>query len=122
MTYGCLQNTKSAIYSKNIHLISIKLNKILSDILVEFKGHIIYIDTDKIIFRNFNEVQERFNSYFNDLNKYELTYFTEKAKIGIFIRIKKYLIEKDNNIKIKGIKYFIKDDVSRGGFINFNQN
>ena len=31
MTYGCLQNPKCMIYSKNIHLVPNRLNKILSE-------------------------------------------------------------------------------------------
>jgi hypothetical protein len=85
VTYGCLQNPKCMIYSKNIHLVPNKLNKMLSDILSEFKGHIIYIDTDQIFFRNFDEIRERFEKYFNSINKYELTYFSEKSKFGLFI-------------------------------------
>lgn len=118
MTYGCLQNPKCMIYSKNIHLVPNRLNKILSDILSEFKGHIIYIDTDQIFFRNFDEIRERFEKYFNNINKYELTYFSEKSKFGIFISKKKYLIEENNKIRIKGLKHFNKDGMSRGGFID----
>ena len=50
MNYGCLQNLECMIHSKNIHLVPNILNKILSDILSEFKGHIIYIDTYQIFF------------------------------------------------------------------------
>jgi hypothetical protein len=117
MTYGCLQNPKCMIYSKNIHLVPNRLNKMLSDISSEFKGHIIYIDTDQIFFRNFDEIKERFEKYFNNINKYELTYFSEKSKFGLFV-LKKYIIEENGNIKIKGMKYFNKDGMSRGGFID----
>ena len=118
MTYGCLQNPKCMIYSKNIHLVPNRLNKILSDILSEFKGHIIYIDTDQIFFRNFDEIRERFEKYFNKINKYDLTYFYEKSKFGLFISKKQYIIEENGNIKIKGMKHFNKDGMSRGGFID----
>lgn len=118
MVYGCLQNPECVIYSKNIHLVPIRLNKILSDILSEFKGHIIYIDTDQIFFRNFDEIRERFEKYINNINKYELTYFSEKSKFGLFISKKHYIIEENGNIKIKGMKYFNKDGMSRGGFID----
>jgi hypothetical protein len=117
MTYGCLQNPECMIYSKNIHLVPNRLNKMLSDILSEFKGHIIYIDTDQIFFRNFDEIRERFEKYFNNINKYELTYFSEKSKFGLFISKKYYIIEENGNIKIKGMKHFNKDGMSRGGFI-----
>lgn len=118
MTYGCLQNHECMIYSKNIHLVPNRLNKMLSDILSEFKGHIIYIDTDQIFFRNFDEIRERFEKYFNNINKYELTYFSEKSKFGMFISKKKYLLEENNKIKIKGLKHFNKDGVCIGGFID----
>lgn len=118
MTYGCLQNPKCMIYSKNIHLVPNRLNKMLSDILSEFKGHIIYIDTDQIFFRNFDEIRERFEKYFNNINKYELAYFSEKSKFGLFISKKHYIIEENDNIKIKGMKHFNKDGVSRGGLID----
>lgn len=118
MTYGCLQNPECMIYSKNIHLVSNRLNKILSDILSEFKGHIIYIDTDQIFFRNFDEIRERFEKYFNNINKYELTHFSGKSKFGLFISKKHYIIEENGNIKIKGMKHFNKDGMSRGGFID----
>lgn len=118
MTYGCLQNPECMIYSKNIHLVPNRLNKILSDILSEFKGHIIYIDTDQIFFRNFDEIRERFEKYFNNINKYELTYFSEKSKFGLFISKKHYIIEENGNIKIKGMKHFNKYGMSRGGFID----
>lgn len=118
MTYGCLQNPECMIYSKNIHLVPNRLNKMLSDILSEFKGHIIYIDTDQIFFRNFDEIRGRFEKYFNNINKYELTYFSEKSKFGLFISKKHYTIEENGNIKIKGMKHFNKDGMSRGGFID----
>ncbi len=118
IVYGCLGNTKSLIYSKNIHLVPDFLNKILSNILSEFKGHIIYMDTDEIIFRNFDEIRERFDKYFNSLDKYELTYSTQKSKMGFFMGKKQYLIEMNEGIKIKGIKHFNKDGMIRGGFIN----
>ena len=118
MAYGCLQNPESMIYSKNIHLVPNRLNKMLSDILSEFKGHIIYIDTDQIFFRNFDEIRERFEKYINNINKYELTYFSEKSKFGLFISKKHYIIEENGNIKIKGMKHFNKDGMCRGGFID----
>lgn len=118
MTYGCLQNPECMIYSKNIHLVPNRLNKMLSDILSEFKGHIIYIDTDQIFFRNFDEIRGRFEKYFNNINKYGLTYFSEKSKFGLFISKKRYIIEENGNIKIKGMKHFNKDGMSRGGFID----
>ena len=118
MTYGCLQNPECMIYSKNIHLVPNRLNKMLSDISSEFKGHIIYIDTDQIFLRNFDEIRERFEKYFNNINKYDLTYFYEKSKFGLFISKKNYIIEENGNIKIKGMKHFNKDGVSRGGFID----
>jgi hypothetical protein len=118
MTYGCLQNPECMIYSKNIHLVPNRLNKMVSDILSEFKGHIIYIDTDQIFFRNFDEIRGRFEKYFNNINKYELTYFSEKSKFGLFISKKHYTIEENGNIKIKGMKHFNKDGMSRGGFID----
>lgn len=117
MTYGCLQNPDCMIYSNNIHLVPIRLNKMLSDILSEFKGHIVYIDTDQLFFRNFDEIRERFEKYFNKINKYDLTYFSEKSKFGLFIRKKNYLIEENGMIKIKGMKHFNEDGVCRGGFI-----
>jgi hypothetical protein len=120
MAYGCLHNPECLIYSKNLHLVSNTLNKILSDILLEFKGHIIYIDTDQIFFRNFDEIRERFEKYFRNINKYELTYFYEKSKFGLFVSKKRYIIEENSNIKIKGMKYFNKDGVYRGGFIDMN--
>lgn len=118
MAYGCLQNPECMIYSENIHLVPNKLNKMLSDILSEFKGHIIYIDTNRIFFRNFDEIRERFEKYFNNINKYELTYSTEKSNFGVFMAKQKYLIEENGNIVIKGMKYFNKDGMSRGGFID----
>lgn len=118
MTYGCLQNPECMIYSKNIHLVPNRLNKMLSDILSEFKGHIIYIDIDQIFFRNFDEIRGRFEKYFNNINKYELTYFSEKSKFGLFISKKHYIIEENGNIKIKGMKHFNKNGMSRGGFID----
>jgi hypothetical protein len=118
MTYGCLQNPDCMIYSNNIHLVPNRLNKMLSDILSEFKGHIVYIDTDQIFFRNFDEIRERFEKYFNKINKYDLTYFSEKSKFGLFIRKKHYLIEENGMIKIKGMKHFNEDGMCRGGFID----
>lgn len=118
MAYGCLGNPECMIYSKNIHLVPNRLNKLLSDILSEFKGHIIYIDIDQIFFRNFDEIRERFEKCFNNINKYELTYFSEKSKFGLFISKKHYIIEENGNIKIKGMKHFNKDGMSRGGFID----
>jgi len=118
MTYGCLQNPDCMIYSNNIHLVPNRLNKMLSDILSEFKGHIVYIDSDQLFFRNFDEIRERFEKYFNKINKYDLTYFSEKSKFGLFIRKKHYLIEENGMIKIKGMKHFNEDGMCRGGFID----
>lgn len=118
MAYGCLKNPECMIYSNNIHSVSILLNKLLSGVLSEFKGHIIYIDTDQIFFRNFDEIKERFEKYFNNINKYELTYFSEKSKFGLFIQKKHYILEENGLIKIKGMKHFNKDGVVRGGFVD----
>ncbi len=117
MVYGCIQNPECVIYSKNIHLIPNILNKLLNDMLLEFKEYIIYIHTDEIFFRNFDEIRERFEKYFNNINKYELTYFSEKSKFGLFMAKTRYIIEENGNIKIKGMKHFNKDGVCRGGFI-----
>lgn len=117
MAYGCLQNPNCMIYSNNIHLIPNRLNKILSDISSEFKGHVIYVDTNKIFFRNFDEIRERFEKYFQKINKFELTYLTEKSKFGLFLGKKHYLIEENGMIKIKGIKHLNKDGVCKGGLI-----
>lgn len=117
MAYGCLQNPESMIYSKNIYLVPTRLNNLLSNILIEFKGHIVYIDTRDIYFRNFDEIKERFEKYFNKINKYDLTYSTQQSKFGLFMAKKQYVIEEDNNIKIKGMKHFNSDGVSRGGLI-----
>lgn len=116
MAYGCLQNPESVIYSNNIHLIPIKLNNILSNIQYEFKGHVVYIDNYEIIFRNFDEIKERFEKYFNNINKYDLTYFSEKSKFGFFVSKKHYIIEKNNVMKIKGMKHFNKDGICKGGY------
>jgi hypothetical protein len=122
LTYGVLQNEKSLIYSNNIHLVSNRANVMLSKIYEEFKGHIVYIDTDDIYFRNFDEVKERFEKYFNNVNKYDLMYFTEKSSFGYFSAKKKYLIEENSVIKIKGMKHFNKDGSNCGGLIKIFKN
>ena len=94
MAYGCLQNPESMIYSKNIYLVPTRLNNLLSNILIEFKGHIV-----------------------NKINKYDLTYSTQQSKFGLYMAKKQYVIEEDNNIKIKGMKHFNSDGVSRRGLI-----
>jgi len=120
MAYGCLQNQKSSIYSNNIYLVSIYLNQMLLKISNEFKDHIIYIDTDQIFFRNFEEIKERFEKYLISINKYDLTYYITKSKFGYFSNIKKYLIEENGYIKIKGLSNFNIDGKSKGGYIKLN--
>ena len=121
MAYGCLQNPDCMIYSKNMYLIPMKLNNLLNIILSEFKDHIVYIDVDQIFFRNFDEIKERFENYFKNKNKYNLSYYSEKSNLGLFIAKKKYVIEKNGIIKIRGMKYFNKNGVCRGGNININK-
>jgi hypothetical protein len=118
MSYGCLGSPKCEIHSNNIHLVPKVLHKMLNDILSEFKGNIVYIDTDQIFFRNFDGVRERFEKYFNLINKYELTYFSEKSKFGLFVSGKRYIIEENGNITVRGLKHFSKEGMSRGGFID----
>lgn len=115
--YGHLGNPLSLIYSDNIPIVSIHANNIMRKIINEFKGHVIYVDTFQIFFRNFSEIKERFESVFNQLNKYDLTYSTTQSKFGLFIAKKQYLIEENNGIKIKGMQHFKKDGMDRGGFI-----
>lgn len=117
MVYGCLGNPKCDIYSNNIHLVPEILNKILSNILSEFSEYIIYIDTDEIYFRKFDEIKDRFEEYFNSENKYDLTYSIEKSKFGLFMKKKKFFIEQQGEIKMKGIRYFNDIGESRGGTI-----
>lgn len=118
MTYGCLRNPKSSIFSNNIHLVSSEANKMMNDILYQFWKHIVYLDTDQIVFRNFDEIRERFEGYFKTINKYELDYFSEKSKFGLFLRKKQYILEEAGWIKIRGIKHFTKDGIFRGGYIS----
>lgn len=119
-TYGCLQNPNSTIFSNNIHLVPIHLNHMLTRILNEFKGHIIYIDTNSIFFRNFEEIEERFKNYFDSINKYDLTYTIESSNFGYFSNKKKYMIEKDGDIKTKGLQHFNKNGMSRGDNIKLS--
>ena len=76
-TYGCLQNKQSIIYSNNIHLVPKTLTSIFNKLVKEFESNIIYIDTDQIFFRNFEEIKHRFESTMLSLNKYDLPYFYE---------------------------------------------
>lgn len=115
--YGCLSNPDSVIYCRNVNLVTARLNTIIKSIISEFKGHVVYASICDIHFRNFDEIRERFMSYFNKINKYELTYFLEKSKFGFYSAKLKYMIEQNGNIKIKAMRHFHKNGVSRGGFI-----
>ncbi len=116
-TYGCLQNKQSIIYSNNIHLVPKKMTSLFNEILKEFESNIIYVDTDQIFFRNFEEIEHIFESTMIRLNKYELPYFYEKSKFGLFKSKKSYIIEENSNIRIKGMNHYNKDGISRGGKI-----
>ena len=116
-TYGCLQNKQSIIYSNNIHLVPKKMTSLFNEILKEFESNIIYVDTDQIFFRNFEEIEHRFESTMLSLNKYDLPYFYERSKFGLFKSKKSYIIEENSNIRIKGMKHYNKSGVSNGGVI-----
>lgn len=118
MVYGFLQNPECEIYSSNIYQLPIILNNILNNILLEFKEHIVYINFDKIIFRNFDEIRSVFNNYFDMNNKYEISYFTEKSKFGLFISQHRYIIEEHGNIKIKNIKLYNENGMRKGGLVS----
>jgi hypothetical protein len=83
----------------------------------EFESNIIYIDTDQIFFRNFEEIEHIFESTMIRLNKYDLPYFYERSKFGLFKSKKSYIIEENSNIRIKGMNHYNKDGISRGGKI-----
>jgi hypothetical protein len=94
------------IYCKNFLDIPITLDKILSDILNKFKDNIVYIDTYEVFFVNFNDIKEKFEIYFNKINIYDLSYSSMTSKFALFIGINQYIIEENNSIVSKGIKYF----------------
>ena len=73
-----------------------------------------------IFFRNFDEIRKRFETYFKSINKYNLSYSIEKTKFGIFLGKKKYIIEKNGNLKVKGMCNFNEYGNQRGGIISLN--
>ena len=117
MVYGCTSNINCEIYSNNVRIVPIKMNALLSKIINEFKGHVIYVDTDMIFFRNFDEIKERFENYLAKINTHKLTYTTEKTNFGIFKGIKNYIIEEDGNLRLYGMKQFNKNGSCKGGCI-----
>lgn len=117
MVYGCTSNINCGIYSDDVRIIPVKMSILLSKIINEFKGHVIYVDTDIIFFRNFDEIKERFENYLAQINTYNLTYITKKSNFGIFKGIKNYIIEEDGNLRLYGMKQFNKDGSCKGGYI-----
>jgi hypothetical protein len=118
MSWGCLGNPNSIIYSNNIQNIINKINSLLRSIQEEFIGHIIYIDVDTIYFRNFEEIEKKFLLFWKKINKYGLTWEGDSIKFGIFMGLKKYIIHTDDSlIKIKGISLYNEEGLNRGGTI-----
>ena len=74
MVYGCLQSKESTICSNNMYVIKDEMDLIYEKMISEFKKYIIAINTDRICFRNFNEIEERFKNYINNIDKLNLTY------------------------------------------------
>jgi len=122
MIYGCIKNPKSKIYADNVGLVTIELRKIMDSVIVKFKNHVVYIDTDAIIFRNFPEIELEFYKHLNEINRYNLPYFIENKKFCLFTAKKNYMIEDNGSIKIHGIKHFSDQGTCRGAHINIIDN
>src|SRR5574343_29818 len=117
MTYGCLQNEKNMIYSKNIKNVPIIADKIINNFVYKFKENIIFIDTDTICFRNFDTIKKEFDFCFEKINKYNLTYVSKKSKFGFFVSPKRYIYENNGNININGLKFYNNNEITTKGFI-----
>lgn len=109
MVYGFMQSTGCVIYSNNTYKVPEIMYKMMEGIIDEFSSHIIYVDTDRIYFRNYDEIRERFEIYYSNIINYEIMYNTSNHKYGFFIGNQKYLHEVDGGVKVCGIKSYDED-------------
>lgn len=115
--WGVIHNPDSLIYSHNVLSVVQCMNMFIHKIQKEFEDSIVNIDFSNIYFRNFEEIKERFELYFSKINKYQLSYETEKSSF-LFVRKPKYfMVEKGGDIKVKGIECYTEEGKSHGGII-----
>lgn len=105
--YGVLKNKECEFNCLNTHLIENKAHNLLIEIKNEFLSNILYIDTNKIYFKNFDEIEKRFKYLFE---KYQLLYNLNFNKIeidyGIFLQKKKYILNQNKFTQIKGLTFY----------------
>ena len=94
MTYGILNTDKSYLRcNENIALfVNSRANSLLRNIYNNFEGHILYIDTDFVIFRYFSEVSNRFKKFMENPLYSNIPWTEEKVSIYIE-KLKKYIYQ-----------------------------
>jgi DNA polymerase elongation subunit (family B) len=103
-TYGILGNPSSKIYAENIEIITYTLRRLFKNLIDSFKGHIVYVDTDMIVLKNFHEIENRFLDYFQQKNKLDLGYEIDQSTHGMFLGQKKYFYETNGTFVTRGLK------------------
>lgn len=85
--YGMLMSDKKGGITANFPLaqmVSARGSMHLARIIGEFSNHVVYVDTDAVIFRHFNEISDRFDKMA------KFPYIVESNKCGMFFAKKKY--------------------------------
>jgi hypothetical protein len=106
MTYGILNSPKSYLRDNSYvaKKISQHSNMMMKNIHNEFSGHIVYIDTDEIIFKHFHEISARFVHFLQNPKYSDIPW--EEDKVDFMIsRLKKYILkDSQGQLQIKGYK------------------
>lgn len=106
MTYGILHTDKSYLRcNENIGLlVNARAYNLLRNIYNDFEGHILYIDTDFVIFRYFNEVSNRFKKFMEHPLYSDIPWNEEKVSFYIE-KLKKYICQDSTGaLYIHGLK------------------
>lgn len=107
MTYGILNTSKSYLRCNKPlgQNVSIKSNTMFRSINSEFDGHIIYVDTDFIIFRYFNEISDRFKRFMQKKIYNDIPWEEDKVNFRAE-RLKMYMLQDSRGVlTIRGYKH-----------------
>ena len=118
MAYGCLGSNRSNVHANNMKKVTAGLTSVLSEMILTLGENLVYIDTDMVIFRNFKEIEDTFLRVMNNINVNNLNFDVDSSDFAFFVAKKRYMMERDGNIKIQGLTKYDKDGISRGGYIH----
>lgn len=100
-TYGVLGNGRF-IECNNLGLVTEKCRNMLDSINDRYSNNVIYIDTDTIFFYKINQIPD-VQEY---LNQFDLEYELYDGYEGIFHERKRYIIYKDGQVQLHGVREF----------------